>query len=63
MVDALFGVGLSRNITGKYAQAIEEINNMKAYKYAVDIPSGVHADDGHICARCGKSGLYRYIWL
>ena len=55
MVDALFGVGLSRNITGKYAQAIEEINNMKAYKYAVDIPSGVHADDGHICAVAVKA--------
>lgn len=55
VVDALFGVGLSRNITGKYAQAIEEINNMKAYKYAVDIPSGVHADDGHICAVAVKA--------
>ena len=48
VVDALFGVGLSRNITGKYAQAIEEINNMKAYKYAVDIPSGISATDGRV---------------
>ncbi|MBO4750502.1 MAG: NAD(P)H-hydrate epimerase, partial [Lachnospiraceae bacterium] len=46
VVDALFGVGLSRNVTGEYAAAIQMANAMKGYKVAMDIPSGISADDG-----------------
>ena len=46
--DAIFGTGLSRNVTDIYFQAIEAINETNAYKVAVDIPSGVNADNGHI---------------
>ena len=48
IVDALFGTGLCREITGLYADCIELINSYNAYKIAVDIPSGVSADDGRI---------------
>lgn len=44
VVDALFGIGLSRDITGTYEQLISEINKMKNIIYAVDIPSGINGD-------------------
>ena len=46
IVDAIFGVGLSRPITGKYGELISELNEASAYKVAVDIPSGIDADTG-----------------
>ena len=48
IVDALFGIGLSRDITGEYREAIEWINNSDAYIISVDIPSGIDADTGKI---------------
>lgn len=48
IVDAIFGVGLSREVAGKYKNAIEQINNTRAKKYAVDIPSGIDADTGKV---------------
>lgn len=55
IVDAIFGVGLSREITGKYKNAIEEINKERARRYAVDIPSGVDADTGKILGTAVKA--------
>lgn len=48
IVDALFGVGLSREITGEYARAIETCNDMNGIKLAVDVPSGIHSDTGAV---------------
>lgn len=48
IVDALFGIGLTREIEGEYADAIAFCNSKKAWKIAVDIPSGLHADTGKI---------------
>lgn len=48
IVDALFGTGLHREITGGYRELIGRLNEMKGYKVAVDIPSGIHADDGSV---------------
>ena len=41
IVDAIFGVGLSRPVEGKYAELISTMNRASAYKVAVDIPSGL----------------------
>ena len=46
IVDAIFGVGLSRPVEGKYGEIISELNQASAYKVAVDIPSGIDADTG-----------------
>lgn len=48
IVDALFGVGLSRGIEGRYLSLLDAMNRSGAYKFAVDIPSGVSADTGNI---------------
>lgn len=48
MIDALFGVGLSREITGEHRRAVESFNEMKGCKVALDLPSGVDADTGRI---------------
>ncbi len=48
IVDAVFGIGLTREVEGVYREAIEAINKSKAKVVAVDIPSGVHTDDGRI---------------
>ncbi len=48
IVDALFGIGLSRDITGQAAELIAWANARKAYRVAVDIPSGISADNGSV---------------
>lgn len=48
IVDALFGVGLSRNLEGEYYDIIEKLNIIQADKIAVDIPSGISADNGAV---------------
>lgn len=47
VVDAVFGVGLNRDITGNYQETIEKMNSLPGQKIAVDIPSG-------ICSATGK---------
>lgn len=44
IIDAIFGIGLSRPATGVYAEAIQLINASDAYVYAIDTPSGLYAD-------------------
>lgn len=48
VIDAIFGVGLSRNIEGIYAEVIHQMNHLKGRKVAVDIASGISADDGRV---------------
>lgn len=46
VIDALFGVGLSRAPAGIYAQWILQMNQADGIRIAVDMPSGVSSDDG-----------------
>ncbi|WBA14554.1 NAD(P)H-hydrate dehydratase [Salinivibrio proteolyticus] len=46
IVDAILGTGLSRAVTGDYAEAISRINQSQVPVIAVDIPSGLCADSG-----------------
>ena len=48
LVDAIFGVGLSKNVTGKYAEFIKLFNQMNGFKIALDLPSGLDSDCGRI---------------
>lgn len=47
VVDAILGTGISKPPTGVYAAAIETLNTLQAPIIAVDIPSGLSADEGH----------------
>lgn len=48
MIDALFGVGLSREITSICREAVERFGRLSGYKIALDLPSGVDSDTGRI---------------
>lgn len=48
IVDALFGTGLSREISGKYAELVGKINESGAYVLSCDIASGLSADTGEV---------------
>ena len=48
IIDAVFGVGLSRKVEGRYRQVIEQMNRMRGTKFAVDIPPGLSATTGCI---------------
>jgi NAD(P)H-hydrate epimerase len=52
VVDALFGTGLDREITGFLAQVVATINAAKCRKLALDLPSGLHADTGRVLGVC-----------
>jgi hydroxyethylthiazole kinase-like uncharacterized protein yjeF len=45
IVDALFGIGLNRKLEGKFQDLINILNEIKAVKLAVDIPSGLLSDE------------------
>lgn len=48
VVDAIFGTGLSKNITGKASEIISFINASDSPVISVDIPSGISSDTGQI---------------
>lgn len=45
LVDAIFGIGFIGEVSGIYKTAIATINNSKAVKISVDIPSGLSGDN------------------
>lgn len=48
IVDALFGIGLCREIDGKLKDIINAVNQTHALRIAADIPSGISADTGKV---------------
>ena len=57
VIDAIFGVGLSRSVEGSYRDAIEWIDQSEAYVCSVDIPSGVNADTGAVMGCAVRADL------
>jgi hydroxyethylthiazole kinase-like uncharacterized protein yjeF len=45
VVDAMFGIGMSRPLAGEFLAAVEWMNR-QALVYAIDVPSGLDADTG-----------------
>ena len=49
ILDAIFGIGLSRNVEGAYRKLIRWINGQEDMKViAVDVPSGISSDNGSV---------------
>ena len=55
IVDALFGVGLARNIEGFYADLIQMVNSFKKKVISLDTPSGLDVDTGCIKGQAVKA--------
>ncbi|MDD5248366.1 MAG: NAD(P)H-hydrate dehydratase [Rhodocyclaceae bacterium] len=48
VIDGLFGIGLARPPTGRYAELIAAINALGAPVLALDVPSGLDAETGRV---------------
>lgn len=57
VIDAIFGVGLSRKVTGEIADIIDEILKLRLDVVSVDIPSGVNSDTGEIMGTALQANL------
>lgn len=55
IVDALFGTGLQRAVDGVYKYVIEAMNASGGPVVAVDIPSGLDADSGHVLGEAARA--------
>ena len=55
LVDAILGTGITGEIREPYASAINYINEIECYKFAVDVPSGLDpqtGDTANIFTKC-----------
>ncbi len=71
VIDAIFGIGLTRKIEEPYKSVINMINSASAFVVAADIPSGIDTDTGAVLGIAvdadvtvsfgyGKPGVYLY---
>ncbi|MEM7277792.1 MAG: NAD(P)H-hydrate dehydratase [Pseudomonadota bacterium] len=57
IVDALLGIGLSRELVGDYRLAVDRINQHSAPCLSLDVPSGVNSDSGQVHGVACKASL------
>jgi NAD(P)H-hydrate epimerase len=57
IIDALFGVGLTRALEGRAEQLVNAANAAHALRIAVDIPSGVEGNSGRIHGSAFKADI------
>ncbi len=57
VIDAVFGVGLSREITGNYLEIIRRMNESSGRKVAVDIASGICSRTGQVLGTAFRAEL------
>lgn len=55
ILDALLGTGLSSEIREPYFSTIQWVNNYKAIKIAIDVPTGLSSDSGEILGTAFKA--------
>ncbi len=57
VIDGILGTGISGEIREPYASAINYINETDAYKFAVDVPSGLDPQTGETANICVKADM------
>ena len=57
IIDAIFGIGLTRDISGGYLKVIDAVNASGCAVASVDIPSGIDADDGKVRGTAVRADL------
>jgi hydroxyethylthiazole kinase-like uncharacterized protein yjeF len=62
VVDALFGIGLGREVSGRYVELIGFINDQRAPVLSIDVPSGLDADTGRVLG-CAVHATYTVTFL
>lgn len=48
VLDGLFGIGLRRDLDGRYRDLVERVNRLGAPALAIDVPSGLDSDTGRV---------------
>ncbi len=57
IIDAVFGIGLCRNLSEELITLINKLNSQAAVRIAVDIPSGIDCDTGLVLGNAFKADL------
>ncbi|MBE5757048.1 MAG: NAD(P)H-hydrate dehydratase [Clostridiales bacterium] len=57
IVDGIFGTGLSKEVSGKYYEVIQKINQKNCIKISIDIPSGLNGNTGLVLGIAVKADL------
>jgi len=57
IVDALLGIGLKGRIKPPILQLVKKINEVKAFKIAIDVPTGINSDTGQVLGEAVKANL------
>jgi len=55
LVDAVFGTGLTDEVSGHYAEAVRLINGLGRKVVSIDIPSGINASTGAVLGEAVKA--------
>ena len=57
IIDATLGIGIKGRLNREISAIIDDVNNSKAYKVSVDIPTGIDPDTGDIVDKCINADL------
>lgn len=67
VIDALFGIGLSKPLNGYFAEIVNYINTLQSIVIAVDVPSGlypdIHTPKNNICIQADLTFTFQYLKL